>query len=185
MDEGRHYSELDLAERAAGERLAPVLRAFAPAYGATDELLRSLGSTFEGTPSDPAATTQALLTARLADELRSFWLLRSRGHSLSTWAIAATALEVAATSGHIAFDQVRARHWLSWSEVRSTPWAVAKMIDGAIANAKGSHDEGVDEGLANLVHHLVRREARQSDAPGPCIRSPVTGRPGSGRRPRC
>lgn len=85
MDDERYFRELDVAERAAGDRLGPVLQAFAPVYSATDQNLRSLGAVFEGEASDPTATAQATLVARLADELRCFWLLRSRGHLVSTW----------------------------------------------------------------------------------------------------
>jgi hypothetical protein len=144
-------TELQAAESAAQTNLEPIVGDFRPAFSAVDELLRSYAVRFEGEDPSPAvATAQCHLLTRFADDIRTIWLLAERGYGLQAMALAASALEIGFTAGHIRFSEEKARTWLEWEDPYKTPWSARQLIDGALSGNEHDFTKGFRLWYANF-----------------------------------
>lgn len=138
--EPKHLLELEAAEQTARQNLALVCGLFGGPFAALDQLLRALSSYYSrrgeemGPERSHAHRAQAMITARIADDVRAVWLLMERGYHAQALAAAGSALESSLLCTHIGLISGRAQRWLDWRESRTAPWSVSEMLGEAFAS---------------------------------------------------
>jgi hypothetical protein len=143
-EESDPLRELEAAEASALQTQRVVLQQFRSAYALCNRALRlyaqAMSQRAEVRNEDLPARAHRVLLPRLADDLRTVWLVAGGGYWLQAMTLAGSALEVAATVGFLAFKRERAEKWLHWHTYEKTPWAVSQLIEGAVAHWKGQAD---------------------------------------------
>jgi len=117
-------------ESAASRHLRGTRKAFS-ALDAFDRLFKRAAEELDAPQAKPSREAAALLCSRIADDLRAFRLLASRGYVSQAMTIAASALEAIWTLSHIGHSNLLASEWFAHKNLQRSRWPVAVLRDAA------------------------------------------------------